>query len=158
MKLLAFVLGLSLLSMPAMTDDTKGPPRPEAKEKGACTGSVGVPPGGSESNDDGVDVSTSGPSNGSASLSPHPGTPKCQSYVNAKAGWSGDVTGLDSNDFASVAGGGSGQITGNGGLVSIGASGPYTVTNVGGPGASAMTVNWSGGPTVLSPGQSVTVP
>jgi hypothetical protein len=157
-NLLAIALGLSLCVLPSLADDKNNqPPRPTPKEKGPCSGTANVGPGASATNNDGVTVSTNGPSQGSATLTPSNGTANCKTVANAGAGWSGYIKGLDSDDFASAAGGGIGSISGTGGVVSVG-GGSYLVTNTSQPGGTTMTVNWSGGPTLLLPGQSVQIP
>ncbi len=144
-----------LCSAPSHANDTnKGQPPPAPKEKGVCSGTANVGPGQSASNNDGVQVTTNAASNGSASLTPQNGSANCASLVNGKAGWSGSATGLDGNDTALVAPGSSAVIAGTGGTVSISAGCNVNVINVGGPGAGNMTVNHSGGPTILLPGQS----
>lgn len=153
-QLVAFALGLLLCTAPLSAHDDGGKPARSTTEKAACSGTATVAPGGSATNNDGVTVTTKANSAGSATLTPQSGGAKCASYANAKAGFSGYVTGMDGNDTAAIAANSNATVSGTGGLVSIAPGSTVNVVNVGGPGAGSITVNWSGGPTILGPGQS----
>jgi hypothetical protein len=159
--LIALPLSLSALAQGGGGSDPVGSlPRPVAKDKGPCSGTTIVKPGGSALNNDGMMVTTDADSAGSCSLTPGKsmGAAGCSSKGNAKAGWKGSINGQDSNDTVSVNGptmpGSTVAVTGTGGTVNIGPSCSVHVVNAGGTGATSTTVNTPTGTTVLAPGQS----
>lgn len=158
MKLLTTLLGLTLVALPALADDTKGPPRPAPKDN-ACKGTVIVGPGGSAYNGDGMMVTTGAASQGSCSLTPMNGTSSCKSKANAKAGWAGDVSGMDDNDSTSLTGpsvpGQTTTVGGTGGTVFAGPGVNALICNTAPLGGSNITVNTPTGTSTVPPQTSL---
>lgn len=117
-----------------------------------------VKPGNSHCNSDGVCVANGEESRGDAIIDPKEGSESSITEVDTKSGFEGEISGLDSNDIVNLGSSNTCGVTGTGGTVTCSGGSTVGVTNVGGDGATNMTVNLPSGSTVtVPPGSNVDI-